>query len=173
MLRATYVPTFSPSPHFPSPPFPHSRKTPLHQKKATPRHPHVYSLVLTRRPRASNTQFSLEPAGMGLRCGAVRCGAVRYARKQQHPDIRPRIPTRARKSSGQCTCHMTYVRGLACREVLRRWMPTMAFSSARLVSAQVGYVCVYACAGCVQARRMPCWTYGRIGVRWLVSWCGV
>jgi hypothetical protein len=36
---------------------------------------------------------------------------------------------------------------------LRRWMPTVAFSSARLVSAQVGYVCVYACAGCVQARR--------------------
>jgi hypothetical protein len=147
----TYPPTYLPFPHFPI------SERQLSTKKATPRHTYVHSLVLKRRPRASNTQFSLEPAGVG-----VRCGAVRYACKQQHPDIRPRIPTRPRaKAAGSAQSH-DCGGGLACREVLRRWMASVAFSSARLSSRRRlgAYVCMRVRDVC---RRGGC-RAGRLGV---------
>jgi hypothetical protein len=155
----TYPPTYLPFPHFPI----SGRQ--LSTKKATPRHTYTFIRWFSNGdPGPQIPSFPQNPLTM-------RCGAVLPA-SSNIPTFGPEFRRARAKAAGSAQSH-DCVGGLACREVLRRWMASVAFSSARLVSAQVECVCVYACAGCVQARRMPCWTSGRIGVRWLVSWCGV
>jgi hypothetical protein len=134
MLRTTHLPTYVPT----FSPFTHSRKTTLHKKSNSS--PHICSFVRsqTATPGLKYPVFlRTRWRGSAVRCGAVRC--CPQAATSRHSAPNP--DTRARKSSGQCTRHMTAVEGLhagrCCVGGWRAWRFLALVSSRRRLSAYV------------------------------------